>query len=291
MFFSKPAGLLTRSHQKSRQESKVIAISSPHGSTGKTTVAINLALELANERAQVLLIDADLKAGSIANHFMLQELPAGLSGALRIASQNRLDLQQIERLSVLLPKTSLRILPAGHLATAQAFDKQSLINLIETAKSHFDYTVVDLTSLGIDDADSESLIERNQGFTESLFQLADQQLVVCLADPIGIFRLLAQEKQILNLAGSPLVIMNRVRNQVIPQAKTEISITLQRLSELAVCAYLPDDPQQIDQALKTGVPAVSLSRSGAFRQGITGFARAEILGTKGKLDSRVAKLG
>jgi hypothetical protein len=120
---------------------------------------------------------------------------------------------------------------------------------------------------------------------------ADLQLLVCLADPIGIFRLLATEQILLELGANPLVVMNRVRNSVITSARREIAITLQRLSQLGIACYLPDDPQQIDQAMRTGIQAVSLSRGGAFRQAMTGFVRAEILGTKGLLDSRVAKLG
>ena len=78
---------------------------------------------------------------------------------------------------------------------------------------------------------------------------------------------------------------------MIASARREIGITLQRLSSLEPKAYFPDDPIHIDQAVRTGVPAISLSRSGAFRQALTGYVRAELLGRKGALDSRVAKLG
>jgi hypothetical protein len=127
--------------------------------------------------------------------------------------------------------------------------------------------------------------------TRTIFSLADRTVVVCLADPIGIFRLLNIENIIAG-AGTPVdLVMNRVRNSVIASARREIAITLQRLSTLEPKAYLPDDPQHIDQALRQGVPVTSLSRTGTFRQALTGFVRAELLGRKGALDSRVAKLG
>jgi hypothetical protein len=127
--------------------------------------------------------------------------------------------------------------------------------------------------------------------TKTIFSLADRTVVVCLADPIGIFRLLNIENIIAG-AGNPVdLVLNRVRNSVIASARREIAITLQRLSTLEPKAYLPDDPQQIDQALRQGVPVTSLSRTGTFRQALTGFVRAELLGRKGALDSRVAKLG
>ena len=115
--------------------------------------------------------------------------------------------------------------------------------------------------------------------------------MVCLADPIGIFRLLGIENIIAAANHPPDLVMNRVRNSVIPSARREIAITLQRLSALEPKAYLPDDPQHLDQALRQGVPATSLSRTGTFRQALSGFVRAELLGRKGPLDSRVAKLG
>ena len=127
--------------------------------------------------------------------------------------------------------------------------------------------------------------------TRSLISLADRTILVSLADPIGLFRLLSAEQQVSGFASPPDLLMNRVRNSVIASARREITITLQRLSTLEPKAYLPDDPQHIDQAVRTGVPASSLSRTGTFRQALTGYVRAELLGRKGQLDSRVAKLG
>ena len=262
----------------------VIAVSGPHGSTGKTTVAINLALELASQRSKVLLIDADIQASSIANHFLLTDLPAGLPGAIRIANQNRFDLEQLSRLSVQIPKSSLTVMPGFSSPPETELPVDALIEILEVAKKSFDYTVIDLGSIKSGGAGS-------LGFSDQVFTTADRQLFVCLADPIGIFRLLATEQKLLELGADPLVIMNRVRNSVIDSAKREITITVQRLSQLEVGHFLPDDPQQIDQAMRTGIQAAALSRTGAFRQAMTGLVRTEILGVKGPLDSRVAKLG
>jgi MinD-like ATPase involved in chromosome partitioning or flagellar assembly len=269
---------------KAAKTPMVIAVSGPHGSTGRTTVAINLAVELAAERARVLLIDADIHGSSIANHFLLVDVPAGLPGAIRIANQNRFDFEQLSRLSVRIPKSNLTILPGFPAPSEALIQPDSIFRILDVTKQTFDYTVIDLGGISASGLDSSSL-------AEAVFGGADLQLFVCLADPIGIFRLLAIEQKLLELGGNSLVVMNRLRNSVISSARREISITLQRLSQLEVACYLPDDPQQIDQAMRTGIQAVALSRSGAFRQAMTGFVRAEILGTKGPLDSRVAKLG
>ena len=277
--------ITSRVSPKASSSPVVIAVTSPHGSTGKTTVAINIALELASEKARVLLIDGDIQGPAVANHFALTQQPAGLQAALRIAGQQRFDLEQLERLSFQFQKSTLRIMPGSQNFPSQPIDQSAIANLLETARSGYEFTVVDLGSLSGDGSGTQAEL------TNTLILLADRTVMVCLADPIGIFRLLGIENLIAATSQPVDLVMNRVRNSVIASARREIAITLQRLSALEPKAYLPDDPQHIDQAVRTGVPATSLSRTGTFRQALTGFVRAELLGRKGALDSRVAKLG
>jgi MinD-like ATPase involved in chromosome partitioning or flagellar assembly len=266
--------------QTSKPEPQVIAVTSPHGSTGKTTVAINIALELAAEKFRVLIIDADLDGPSIANYFCLSELPAGLVGAIRIASQNRFDQAQLERLSVQVPKSSITVLPGVISEQYLELTKDSLAAILETAKASFDFVIVDLGSL-----------KPSQEFdlTSEIVRVSDQVVVVALADPIGIFRLLRLEQGLLELTDNPKLVINRLRNSVIAQAKTEIKTTLAGLGAIEAAAFLPDDPASVDQATRLGM--VTGARSASFRSAVGIFTRVSILGRQGALDSRVAKLG
>jgi MinD-like ATPase involved in chromosome partitioning or flagellar assembly len=266
--------------QSTKPEPQVIAITSPHGSTGKTTVAINMALELAAEKFKVLIIDADLAGPSVANYFCLAELPAGLVGAIRIASQNRFDQAQLERLSVQVPKSSITVLPGVISDQNLELTSESIAAVIETAKASFDFVIVDLGSL-----------KPKQEFdlTSEVVRISDQVVLVALADPIGIFRLLRTEQDLLLLAEQPKLVVNRLRNSVIAQAKTEIKTTLAGLGSLEPVAFLPDDPLHVDQAIRVGM--IGGGRSGSFRSALGIFTRVSILGRAGALDARVAKLG
>ena len=266
-------------------EPQLIAVTSPHGSTGKTTVAINIALDLASEKYKVLLIDADLAGPSIANYFCLSELPAGLAGAMRIASQNRFDQLQLERLSVQLPKTSVTILPGvmGELQVQPT--SENLIEIARLAKQVFDFVIVDLGSV------PETNNKNDFDSTSFWISLADQVVLVASADPVGIFRLLAIESSLLALTAEPKLIVNRLRNSVIPQAKSEIKTTLSRLGAIDVVAFLPDDPIQVDQAIRDGMVGSRLGRAGSFKTAVAIFTKSVILGRHGALDARVAKLG
>ena len=266
--------------QNTKPEPQLIAVTSPHGSTGKTTVSISIALELAAEKYSVLLIDADLEGPSVANYFCLSELPAGLVGALRIASQNRFDQTQLERLSIQIPKSSLTVLPGVISDQVLQLTSESIRAILEVAKASFDFVVVDLGSL-----------KPKQEFdlTGEIVRISDQVVVVALADPIGIFRLLRFEQYLLSLTEQPNLVLNRTRNSVISQAKSEIKTTLAGLGAIEASAFLPDDPVHVDQATRLGM--LGGGRSGSFRSAVGIFTKVVILGRPGALDARVAKLG
>ena len=264
-------------------EPQLIAVTSPHGSTGKTTVAINIALELATEKYKVLLIDADLQGSSVANYLCLAELPAGLPGALRIADQNRFDEHQLERLSIQVPKTSITLLPGAMSELTVSPTTENLSEIIAVAKRVFDFVILDLGST----LPSKKTTEFN--LTRALTQQADQVVLVASADPVGIFRLLAIEASILEVTAEPMLVINRLRNSVIAQAKSEIKTTLSRLGTIEIKAFLPDDPNQVDQATRVGM--VVTGRAGSFKSAVGVFTRGAILGRQSALDARVAKLG
>lgn len=269
-------------NQITKTEPLLIAITSPYGSTGKTTVAINLALELSNEKFRVIIIDADLVGASAANLLSLSELPAGLVGALRIASQHRFDLSQLERLSVLVPKTSITLLPGKMSEQRVDVNLEALEVILQIAKANFDFVILDLGPIINEGADLAS--------TKHILGLADQVLVVATADPVGIYRLLRIEPELLALNKTPKLLINRLRNSVIAQAKTEIKTTLASLGSFEVHAFLPEDPVHVDQATRLGMATPTLGRVGSFREAIGAFTRASILGRQGGLDARVAKL-
>jgi Flp pilus assembly CpaE family ATPase len=239
-----------------------------------------MALELASEKYSVLLIDADLEGPSVANYFCLSELPAGLVGALRIASQHRFDQTQLERLSIRIPKSSITVLPGVISDQALELTSESIQSILEVAKASFDFVVVDLGSLKL-----------KQGFdlTSEVVRMSDEVVLVALADPIGIFRLLRVEKHLLSLTEQPKLIVNRLRNTVISQAKSEIKTTLAGLGSIEAAAFLPDDPVHVDQATRLGI--LGGGRSGSFRSAVGIFTRVAILDRPGALDARVAKLG
>src|SRR2546425_6939075 len=124
---------------------QVLAVTSPRPGDGKTTTTINLAGALAQSpEARVLLMCADLRKPSVIEHLgMDHPHPVGLATA--ILNPGHTLTRVVERLGMF----NLSVLPAGpYLANPQeALKAPRLGELIQEARQHYDYIVVDTPPL------------------------------------------------------------------------------------------------------------------------------------------------
>jgi pilus assembly protein CpaE len=121
--------------------SKVIAVFSPKGGVGKTTIAVNLALALTEKGARrVCLVDLDLAFGDVA--ITMQLFPTH-SIEQAIGSEDALD---VELLDALLTRhqDSLMVLAAPpHPDTRERVTPLLVSRIIRTLRETFDYVVID----------------------------------------------------------------------------------------------------------------------------------------------------
>jgi capsular exopolysaccharide synthesis family protein len=122
---------------KQGQGPRVILISSPMEGEGKTTVAVNFALALA-QLGRTCLVDADLRQPSVAQAFKIQ-VKGGLTDHLKKSSS------LITTLVYPPEHENLAILPSGKVAQnpADILSSREMENLLDTLKKFFDYIVID----------------------------------------------------------------------------------------------------------------------------------------------------
>jgi hypothetical protein len=89
--------------------STIIAVWGPTGAPGRTTVAVNVAVELASRGQDVLLVDADTYGGCVAQALGLLDEAPGIAAVCRAAEQGTLDLPVLARLAPVVT-SGLRVL-------------------------------------------------------------------------------------------------------------------------------------------------------------------------------------
>jgi capsular exopolysaccharide synthesis family protein len=125
---------------------QVLLVTSPQIGDGKTTTSANLALTMAQEFQQtVLLVESDLRRPTLASLFAVPEGP-GLVDVL-------LGAAPLEDAIASVPGSALRILPAG-LPSAQSTEllgSQAMHRVMETLRAQFDRIVLDSPPVAIAD--------------------------------------------------------------------------------------------------------------------------------------------
>ncbi len=132
---------------------KVLMITSLLENEGKSTIAVNLALSMAQKQDRTLLIDCDLRKPACYQLLQMPNFDLGmkdvLAGWTEIEEAVLTDKQS--GLQMILEKRSIK--SSGDLLGSQRFR-----DLLDWARKHYDYVIVDLPPVG-ELSDAESAME------------------------------------------------------------------------------------------------------------------------------------
>jgi polysaccharide biosynthesis transport protein len=117
--------------------SKSIVISSSIPGEGKSTIAINLAVSLADAGARVILVDADLRRPSIAEYL-------GIEGGVGLTTV-LIGRAEVEDVVQPLGTTSLDLLPAGQIPPnpSELLGSVGMADLLERLSASYDMVLLD----------------------------------------------------------------------------------------------------------------------------------------------------
>lgn len=252
---------------------KSIAVWGTQGS-GKSVIALNLAMEIALLGHRVLLADLDTKAPSLSAYLGNPADKSTLTTALRMAGQGRLGAEQILEITEPLDcdGVALRFL-AGLRSPVRwiEVDQHKLTGLLEATMQNFDFAIFDLASdaeSGLVRADATS--SRNLA-TEFMTSRCDKTLAVFQPDPIGVNRLIWSLQE---FAGEPYVIANGYRNSVLGKNyRSQISQVLERFGQTKVEMWIPWDQTAFDAGMLRGQPLWLANRGSKARESLRHLAQ------------------
>ncbi len=139
--------------QQHMRGKKVLMITSLLENEGKSTVAVNLALSMAQKRQRVLLIDCDLRKPACNQILQLQNFELGVKDVLSgwAAPEDAIFADRQSGLHLLLEKR-------GTKNSGDLLNSEHLEYLLDWARRRYDFIVVDLPPIG-EVSDAEGVME------------------------------------------------------------------------------------------------------------------------------------
>jgi len=195
---------------------RLVAVWGPTGAPGRTTVAVNLACELAVRRVPTLLADVDVYGGTVAQMLGMLDETSGLAAAARSASNGSLDVTTLARHAREL-NPHLLVLTGLSRADRWTELRPAAVEAIwSTARSLAPITVIDAGFCVETDEEIsfDSLAPRRNGATVATLEEADEVIVVGTADPVGLTRLIRAIHEVRAIVPSVnlRVVVNRIRS-------------------------------------------------------------------------------
>jgi len=218
-------------------QGKIIAIYSPKGGTGCTTIATNLAVALKTDDTRVALIDANLQYGDVAVFLNEQGKNTVLDLALRA---DELDPEIVQEVMVTHRPSGIDILAAPpRPEMADKVSGEQFTKLIEYLRRIYTYVIID-TATFLSDVVQSALDISNLIIlvtTQDIPSIKNCNLFLSLADAVGWKR-----ERI-------LFVMNRYDRK--------IAITPERVGESLrqpMVTAIPLDEKVVNSAVKRGIP-------------------------------------
>jgi MinD-like ATPase involved in chromosome partitioning or flagellar assembly len=237
---------------------RLIAVWGPTGAPGRTTVAANLAAELAALQLPALLVDADTYGGVVAQILGLLDEAPGLAAAARLANTGSLDLPALSRLTRRVDGTSLQVLTGITRPDRWPELRPSSIEVVwRLARSLAAFTVVDCGfSLERDEEIAfDTAAPRRNGATLTTLEAADIVIAVGAGDPVGVQRLvrgLADLQEAVPGVAARVVLNRTRRGPVGSDPERQLAAALDRFAGVQPAGFIPDDRAACDRALATG---------------------------------------
>lgn len=254
-----------------------ICVWGPNGSPGKSTLALNLACELASAGKRVLLLDLDTQSASLGIMMGINEPGPGVAAAARLVGQGRLDAEQFLRLAIQhqVGKGTLAILTGlGSEVRWPELTEEKVRGMISRAEQSYDFVILDVASpLEAGLKHVGGVVDRN-GSTRTALEVCSQVIVVFNADQVGVKRLCDSIEHVNILARTPILVGNRFRTTALGSSgKQQIKDAVLEICDFDVKWFIPEDRASCDRAVLEMIPLVMLKRSSGAKQAIAQFVR------------------
>lgn len=259
----RPAAISPRAG--SRPQPRVIAVWGAAGAPGRSTVATELAVELARGGRHVALVDADTHAPSLALTLGLADEGPGFAAACRQAELGGLDARELTRIAIPLGPSGVDVLTGINRPSRwPELTDRRVTAALAACRDWADYTVVDVAASLESDEEIVSDLDgpRRNAATLAALRAADLVVAVLSAEPVGVARFLRGHADLrATIGATPVaVVANRLRPGTLGiDARGQVRRTLDRFGGIEDVWFVPQDPRSADAAILASRPIAEIA--------------------------------
>lgn len=262
---------------------RITVVWGPHGAPGRSTVALNLAVEEATKGSRVCLVDADTHAAGLGPMLGLMDETAGLVRLTRAVQDGEFDPlpDSAAHARVRVAAQTLRF--TSGLPRPQRWAEISAEGLraaLTALAATCDHVVVDVAAEAGQDEDLalDTFAPQRNDATIAALGLADRVVVVGTADSIGLPRLIRACEELPEKLGDRTrveIVVNKVRVGCTgPRPEASVASAWRRFGPRHAVPghFLPWDQTAADAALLAGRVLAEAAPRSALRKGIAALA-------------------
>ena len=255
---------------------RIVAVWGAVGSTGRTTLAVNLAAELVLGGSSAMVVDADTYGACVGQLLALLDEAPGIAAAVRLAEAGRLDAPGLAAVAPTVDPGFRVLTGISRASRWPEIREEALTQVLQTARLLVDYVVVDCAAPIEEDEELsyDTLAPRRNAATLASLRAADTVVVVGTADPVGLQRLVRALEDLRPLVQlEPKVVVTRVRGSAVG-GSPEIRVTeaLERFAGVRDLSLVPEDRDAVDAALLAGRTLAAGAPHSPAREAIAALA-------------------
>lgn len=280
------------------REGKIVCFWGAVGSPGRSTVALNYAVESAVSGKSVVLLDADTYGASIAIQLGLMDESASIAQMCRVVDSGSRDPARLSAACLVVQVGESTLQVATGIPRASRWPEvraAALRRAALTLRAHHDLVVLDIApSIELDEQLSfDTQAPQRNGVSVEMLQCADEVYMVVAADSLGIPRALRAIDELEVWApGLPLkIIFNKVSSANTGRSpKRRVLEAWSRFGPMhPVIGLLPNDSTVCRAAILGGAPLLEIAPKCSLRSEIRTLAG--IKSTDSSLNAKRRRFG
>ena len=267
--------------ESGREPGRVSTFWSGAGSPGRSTLALNFAVEAAAAGESVVLIDADTYASSLAIQLGMLDEAAAVAQLCRVVDTGHFDAARLEAVLTTIQVGSSTLKVASGIPRASRWPEvraASLRRAVAVLKEHHDRVILDVAApVETDEQLSfDTYAPQRNGVSVEALRFSDEVIMVVAANSVGIPRAIRALDELAEAQLHPQlrILFNKVGSASSGRApRRGISEAWERFGpSYPILGFLPDDHSVCQAAVLAGSSLLELAPRCALRSEIRALA-------------------